>query len=354
LAREFVYPIVLTEDPSGGYVVSCPDLPELLTQGDDRTDAVAQAIDALEEAIAGRVRRGDDIPEASVSGDSEDFELIRVPPIMATKAALALALSEIGISQSTFARRLGVDEKEVRRLLDPRHPSKLPRLQKALMAVNREVEIRVVEVPTPEIQGTSPRSYRDLSGAAEELASELFPEAIVRGDAIPVNDLLSSDCLSDITGTRVRFITDNNLVEDGVSEFSGDELLLRLRDDVQRRAIGGDGRCRFTIAHEIAHLILHGDDLVVHQGRAFRDIVTPMEKLPAYVPIFQSPEWQANAWAAAFLMPLPAVRNYLQRLAKEGQEFTRGGFATNFQVSHQAAAIRLEKLLPDLVSPLLE
>jgi antitoxin HicB len=351
MAHEFAYSIVLTEDPSGGFVVSCPDLPELLTQGDDRADAVEQATDALEEAIAGRIRRGDDIPEASMPGEGDDVEVIRVPPIMAAKAALALALRTNGISQSAFARSLGINEKEVRRLLDPRHPSKLPRLQKALSAVNREVEIRVVEVAAPEIQETSPRSYRDLTGAAEDLVSKLFAEAIERGEAVPINDLLSSDRLTGITGARVRFLTDDTLVEDGVSEFCEGELVLRLREPILYRAADGDGRCRFTIAHEIGHLVLHRDDLMNNQGCAFRDIVTPTEKLPAGVPIFRSPEWQANTWAAAFLMPLPAVRNYLQRLATEGEEFTPEGFASNFQVSRQAAAIRLEKLLPDLVKP---
>jgi antitoxin HicB len=351
MAHEFAYPIVLTEEPSGGFVVSCPDLPELLTQGDDRADAVEQAIDALEEAIAGRIRRGDDIPEASVPGEGEDVEVIRLPPIMAAKAALALALTKSGVSQSAFARSLGINEKEVRRLLDPRHPSKLPRLQKALMAVNREVEIRVVEVATPEIRETEARSYRDVSSAAEELVCGLFPDAIERGEPIPVNDLLSTDRLTEITGTQVRFVTDDALVEDGASEFCEGELVLRLRSEIQERADNGDGRCRFTIAHEIGHLALHRSDLVNHQGRAFRDIVTPTDKLSPGVPIFRSPEWQANAWAAAFLMPLPAVRNYLERLSETNEEFTMEEFACHFQVSRQAAAIRLERLLPDLVKP---
>jgi antitoxin HicB len=351
MARDFAYPIVLTKDPSGGYVVSCPDLPEVLTQGDDRADAIEQATDALEEAVAGRIRRGDEIPEASVPTEGEDVELIRVPPIMAAKAALALALRDGGISQSAFSRRLGVDEKEVRRLLNPRHPSKLPRLQKALAAVNREVEIRIVQVAKPEILETRPRSYKELADAAETLASELFPGAIGRGNPIPLDDLLSSDRLSEITGTQVRVVTDDTLLEDGVSECTGDELLLRVREDVRKQAASGDGRCRFTIAHELAHIILHRDDLEQHRGRAFRDIVTPTDKLPPGVPIYESPEWQANVWAAAFLMPLPAVRSFLQRLAKEGDEFTQEGFAANFQVSRYAATIRLEKLLPDLVLP---
>jgi antitoxin HicB len=39
---------------------------------------------------------------------------------MAAKAALYLAMREAGISNVQLARKLGCDEKEVRRMLDPR------------------------------------------------------------------------------------------------------------------------------------------------------------------------------------------------------------------------------------------
>jgi antitoxin HicB len=39
----------------GGYVVTCRDLPEVITQGEGVKDALAGAADALDEAIAARV-----------------------------------------------------------------------------------------------------------------------------------------------------------------------------------------------------------------------------------------------------------------------------------------------------------
>jgi antitoxin HicB len=63
----------------------------------------------------------------------------------AAKAALYLALKESGISRSELAERLRCDEKEVRRLLDPLHPSKLPRLQKALAVLGKGLSIRLVD-----------------------------------------------------------------------------------------------------------------------------------------------------------------------------------------------------------------
>jgi len=46
---------------------------------------------------------------------------VSVPPSMALKAAVYLAVREAGISNSEFARRMKRDEKEARRILDP-HP----------------------------------------------------------------------------------------------------------------------------------------------------------------------------------------------------------------------------------------
>jgi antitoxin HicB len=143
MAHEFSYPVTLTPDEAdGGFVVTFQDLPEAITQGETTAGALIEAADALEEAIAGRIRRGDSIPEPS---PAEDCPAVPVPAQIAAKAALYLALRETGISKSELASRLGCDEKEVRRLLDPRHPSKLPRIQKALAALGKGLSVRLVD-----------------------------------------------------------------------------------------------------------------------------------------------------------------------------------------------------------------
>ena len=55
----------LREENDKGFYVRFPDVPEALTGGDDLDDTLAQAADCLAEAIAGRIRRGDDIPKPS-------------------------------------------------------------------------------------------------------------------------------------------------------------------------------------------------------------------------------------------------------------------------------------------------
>jgi antitoxin HicB len=142
MAHDFSYPVTLTPEADGGFVVTFQDLPEAITQGDTTVEALTEAADALAEAIAGRIRRGDLIPEPSLA---ENLPVVPVPAQIAAKAALYLALRENGVSRSELADRLDCDEKEVRRLLDPRHPSKLPRIQKALAVLGKGLSLRLVD-----------------------------------------------------------------------------------------------------------------------------------------------------------------------------------------------------------------
>jgi len=352
MSRAFTYVVAIEQQSDGSFLVTCPDFPELLTEGSTREGAVEEAGDALEEVVAARIRRGEDLPDPSPTRDDVDSEEILLPAIMAAKAALAMALRRTGMSQVAFARKLGNDEKDVRRLLDPKHASKLTSLQSALRVFNQEVEISIIDgAAHAEISETAPRPARDITALAEGLAGEQFPDEVRSGRAIPVMKLLNGGRLSAVAKSPVDVVTDNGLVEEGALEYSEGRLVLRLRARVAATARDGNGRSRFTVAHEIGHLALHHADLRACAGMAFRDSnCTPSQKLPPGVPVFRSPEWQANTWASAFLMPLDGVRAYLKRVAQRRGEFSLEGFAANFQVSVQAARIRLEKLLPTLIA----
>ena len=134
---QFRYPARLHADPSGEIVVSFRDFPECLTSGTDQAAALIEARDALEEAVAGRIDDDEPIPTPSRRRTGED--LIAVPPDMAAKAAFVLALRASGLSRNAFAQRLGVDEKVVRRMLDPRHHTAANRIHKALRVLGREL-----------------------------------------------------------------------------------------------------------------------------------------------------------------------------------------------------------------------
>jgi antitoxin HicB len=130
-------------DKAGVLVITFRGLPEAITQGNGEKDALWQAADCLEEAIAGRIADGRDIPKAARAARGE--RLIPVPAPMAAKAALYLAMREAGISNVQLARKLGCDEKEVRRMLDPRHPTKLSRIKEALDMFGKRLVVSVEE-----------------------------------------------------------------------------------------------------------------------------------------------------------------------------------------------------------------
>lgn len=140
--RDFVYPALITPDEQeGGFVVTFPDVPEAITQGEDVSDALQQAADCLEEAIAGRIRRQVRLPEASPGGPNH--YPVPLPAQTAAKAALYLAIRQTGMTLVETAFHLRCDEREIRRLLDPRRASKLSRLEAALAALGQQLVVGV-------------------------------------------------------------------------------------------------------------------------------------------------------------------------------------------------------------------
>jgi len=137
--NRFQYPVLLTPAEEGGFVVTCRDLPQLITQGDTEHDALEQAADAMDEVFATYMVEGMEFPEPSKAKRRE--HLVAPPAETMAKAALFVAMRQAGISKLQLARRLGVDEKEVRRLLDPHYGSKLPRIAQAISVLGQRLVI---------------------------------------------------------------------------------------------------------------------------------------------------------------------------------------------------------------------
>ena len=137
----FVYPALLRPDRTGEIVVSFRNLPECLTSGADEAEALTEAADALEEAIAGRIKRGDDIPAPSTPRSGE--RRIAVPSGMAAKAALALAFRESGLPGDEFAALVGTDERSIGRMLDPKHRTAPGHIERTLRVLGQQLVVEV-------------------------------------------------------------------------------------------------------------------------------------------------------------------------------------------------------------------
>ncbi|MFL5265765.1 MAG: type II toxin-antitoxin system HicB family antitoxin [Stellaceae bacterium] len=141
MERHFEYPARVEQDEAGFYLVTFPDFPEAATDARSLRAAITEAKDCLEEAVAGRIKRGEEIPAPSPA--TEGMARVALSALYAMKAALYSALREAGLSQSALAARLGKDEKEVRRLLDPEHISRTSNLEAALRAIGKRIQVVV-------------------------------------------------------------------------------------------------------------------------------------------------------------------------------------------------------------------
>lgn len=99
-------------------------------------------------------------------------------------------------------------------------------------------------------------------------------------------------------------------------------------------------RQRFTIAHEIAHFILHDKSSTLYidksNGVFFRDINSSTGELRQ--------EREANSFAASLLMPRKLVSEELQKIKTENKDSAIKKLSHAFNVSEQAMTIRLNNL----------
>jgi antitoxin HicB len=137
--HEFIYPAKIEKDEDGAYLVTFRDLPFGAADGETIEEARAEARDCLEEVVAACIDDKKELPEPSAPEPGE--YMVRLPAQTAAKAALYKAVKEQGISNVELARRMDVNEKEVRRMLDPRHPTKLYRIEKALNALGYHISV---------------------------------------------------------------------------------------------------------------------------------------------------------------------------------------------------------------------
>jgi len=139
----YTYPARLETDEEGRLAVHFPDLPEALTDGADETEALTEASDCLSEALASRIVDCEEVPIPSQAGP--DMHLVSPEPTIALKVALYDALRAAALSTGDLARRLGIDERQAARLVDPKARTPLTKLEAALSALGYAIGIEIRE-----------------------------------------------------------------------------------------------------------------------------------------------------------------------------------------------------------------
>lgn len=163
-----MYKITLKPDDNGTIFVTCRDLPEVTTFGEDEEDAMQRAAYAIEEALAARIERREDIPTPSEatpgathqrhgrrkihvgglsittpSEPTDAHRLVQLPALATAKVELYRTTRTQGVSKAELAARLGWQGPQVDRLFDLNYHSKIEDIDRALRVMGKRLVVGI-------------------------------------------------------------------------------------------------------------------------------------------------------------------------------------------------------------------
>jgi antitoxin HicB len=137
----FSYPATFRKDAAGRFLVRFPDFPRAATDGANLREAMEEAIDCVGSSVAFLMAHKQEVPKPAAIKRGQ--KLVPVPLWIAPKLALYWRMGDLGLSNAELARRLGVRETIIRRMLDPDHATKAEKLQAAVELLGQKVVLAV-------------------------------------------------------------------------------------------------------------------------------------------------------------------------------------------------------------------
>lgn len=176
----------------------------------------------------------------------------------------------------------------------------------------------------------NPLSISRINELMIKFLEKAQPEVLTGNNPLDTEKLLERD-LSQYTDYQLDLVHE---LPDGVEAQTcpqSKRVIFTL--DTFSSLVQGNKRARFTAAHEVAHVLLHGEQL--------QNGSVQMNRAQEKIPIYQQPEWQANTGAGALLMPSEALKLLLQTVPRQDlvTKMTKV-----FEVSRKAAEVRLEQI----------
>ncbi|WP_299142770.1 ImmA/IrrE family metallo-endopeptidase [uncultured Dialister sp.] len=106
-------------------------------------------------------------------------------------------------------------------------------------------------------------------------------------------------------------------------ETDPDHHLIRIREDVYKGACNGNGRDRFTIAHEIGHLLFHQEMNITLCRVEGNNKERPK--------VYEDPEWQADVFAGELLAPSYLIREMTALKISESAQISMAAAKTQLR-----------------------
>ncbi len=197
------------------------------------------------------------------------------------------------------------------------------------------------------VRARSGHSYRTLEQLAAGVRSSLNVQEC---EPFPGVELFESLEDYEITWRDEQIALDSHVFEAGTDDagltwfdVENMEIVVSLDEDTYRSLIVGEGRARFSFAHELIHAFVHTGELI---GRALKSGESPSVDIALHRKvvnhrIFRDTEWQANGGASALLMP--AVGLY--EIEKHDPQLSVESIQQFFGTSRQAAQYRRAEYL---------
>ena len=134
------YPVRLKAAEEGGYIVTFPDIPEAITQGENVEDALRHAADALETALEFYFDARRPVP--APSRPKRGQRVVELPVSVAAKVLLLNEIVRQKVRPAELARRIGTTPQEVNRLTNIRHSTRIDGVDSALRALGKRLIVR--------------------------------------------------------------------------------------------------------------------------------------------------------------------------------------------------------------------
>jgi len=177
-----------------------------------------------------------------------------------------------------------------------------------------------------------PTSWAKLELKAEEVRKKIAPESLLSPCAIDLANLFEFE-LKLLYGYNYQI----KAMPSGIEAMTlCKSKTIILSSETYEGLHDGDGRARFTVAHELGHVIVHAPYLC--QSTSCKQYSTGVRLNRSSLAPYEDPEVQANVFAARFLMPTNQVKIMLKAGANEYE------IAATFGVSVEAARYRIQKL----------
>jgi antitoxin HicB len=144
LRMAFGYRYILERQENGWWLVRFPGIPEALTEGETEEEARTNAVDCVIAALEGYLKASKALPRQGAGQTGRDRAVL--PSLVTAKLAVYETMRARGWSKLKLAKKLGMSENSVRRLLDLRHSSHMWIIDEALSKMNAELRI---DLPKP-------------------------------------------------------------------------------------------------------------------------------------------------------------------------------------------------------------